>query len=160
MNKKISFLTPIRIGLVLLLLVFVIFLQMDIKDSNASLENVEQNVIEAVGIENMEKSTNRMFKKFYGLNASDYEGVALYTPLTNMNAEEILIIKLKDSSQGESVAEAVNSRLEKQKASFEGYGVEQYSLLEKHVLDVRGNFVLYMVHKDANKGDQVFRDSL
>lgn len=160
MNHKISFLTPVRIAMVVILVFFIVLLQLDVKDSDASLETVAENVVNAVGLDNMEKSTNRMFKKFYGLNANDYEGVALYTPLTNMNAEEILIVKLKDDSQSEAVSEAVNGRLEKQKASFEGYGVEQYALLEKHVLDIQGNFVLYMVHKDANTGDKAFRESL
>lgn len=160
MNKKISFLLPIRIVMVIALLVFIVYLQMDTKESDAPLETVADHVIQSISLDNMEESTNRMFKKFYGLNANDYEGVVLYTPLTNMNAEEILIIKLKDSSQGEAVSEAVNSRLETQKSSFEGYGVEQYALLEDHVLDVQGNYVLYIVHKDANKADQIFRDSL
>lgn len=160
MNNKISFLTPIRIIMVIALLVFIIYLQTDTKESDASLDTVAENVTKAVSLENMEESTNRMFKKFYGLNANDYEGVVLYAPLTNMNAEEILIVKLKDTSQGEAVSEAVNARLETQKSSFEGYGVEQYALLEDHVLDVQGNFVLYIVHKDANKADQAFRDSL
>ena len=101
-----------------------------------------------------------MFKKFYGLNASDYEGVTLYAPETNMNAQELLIVKLKDSSQAEAVTKAINSRLETQKSSFEGYGIEQFDMLENHILDVQGNFILYIVHPDAAKADQAFRNSL
>ena len=108
----------------------------------------------------MEESSNQMFKKFYGLNANDYEGVSLYAPASNMDAEEILIIKLKDSSQAEAVTAAVNKRLETQKSSFEGYGIEQFDLLEDHILDVQGNFILYVVHPEASKADQAFKDSL
>ena len=77
-----------------------------------------------------------------------------------MDAEELLIVKLKDTSQAEAVETAINKRLETQKNSFEGYGIEQYDLLEKHVLDVQGNYILYVVHTDAAKADQAFRDSL
>ena len=77
-----------------------------------------------------------------------------------MNAEELLVIKLQDSSQADSVTQAINSRLETQMNSFEGYGVEQYDMLENHVLDVQGNFILYIVHPDAEKADQAFRSSL
>lgn len=160
MNKKISILTPIRIGMVVILLVFIILLQAGNKNSNSTLNAVTDSVIKAIKVEGMEESSNRMFKKFYGLNASDYEGVTLYAPVTNMNAEELLIIKLKDRSQAESVTEAINSRLETQKSSFEGYGIEQFDLLENHVLDVQGNFILYIVHPDATKADQAFRSSL
>nr|WP_296009127.1 DUF4358 domain-containing protein [uncultured Blautia sp.] len=160
MNKKISILTPIRIGMVVILLVFIILLQVGNKNSNSTLNAVTDSVIKAIKVEGMEESSNRMFKKFYGLNASDYEGVTLYAPVTNMNAEELLIIKLKDRSQAESVTEAINSRLETQKSSFEGYGIEQFDLLENHILDVQGNFILYIVHPDATKADQAFRSSL
>ena len=77
-----------------------------------------------------------------------------------MNAQELLIVKLKDSSQAEAVTNAINSRLETQKSSFEGYGIEQFDMLENHILDVQGNFILYIVHPDATKADQAFRNSL
>lgn len=160
MSKKIKFLTPIRIGMVIALFIFIIFLQVGTRDSKASLKTVTDSVMKKVDTKAIEESTNRMFKKFYGLNANDYEGVTLYAPKTNMDAEEVLIIKLKDSSQAEAVAEAINTRLETQKSSFEGYGVEQFALLENHILDIQGNFILYIVHPDADKADQAFRDSL
>lgn len=160
MNKKISYLTPIRIGMVVILFLFIVYLQMGAGDSRTPLETVAANVIKTIDTKSMEESTNRMFKKFYGLNVNDYEGVVLYAPVTNMDAEELLIIKLKDSSQAEAVTAAVNTRLETQKASFEGYGIEQFALLEKSILDVQGNYILYVVHSDANKADKAFRDSL
>lgn len=160
MNKKISFLTPIRIGMAVILLAFIILLQIGNKNSNSTLNAVTDSVIKSIKVDGMEESSNRLFKKFYGLNANDYEGVTLYAPVTNMNAEELLIIKLKDSSQAEAVTKAINSRLETQKSSFEGYGIEQFDLLENHILDVQGNFILYIVHPDAAKADQAFRNSL
>lgn len=160
MNKKISFLTPIRIGMAVILLAFIILLQIGNKNSNSTLNAVTDSVIKSIKVDGMEESSNRLFKKFYGLNANDYEGVTLYVPITNMNAEELLIIKLKDSSQAEAVTKAINSRLETQKSSFEGYGIEQFDLLENHILDVQGNFILYIVHPDAAKADQAFRNSL
>lgn len=160
MNKKISFLTPVRIGMVVVLLVFIILLQAGSKNSSSSINAVTKSVIKSIETEGMEEGSNRLFKKFYGLNANDYEGVTLYAPVTNMDAEELLIIKLKDSSQADSVTEAINNRLETQKSSFEGYGIEQFELLENSILDVQGNFILYIVHPDASKADQAFRNSL
>ena len=160
MNKSLSPLTPVRILMVIGLLVFIILLQMGTPDSQSSLEEVSQAVSGSVSLEGMEESSNQMFKKFYGLNANDYEGVSLYAPASNMDAEEILIIKLKDSSQAEAVTAAVNKRLETQKSSFEGYGIEQFDLLEDHILDVQGNFILYVVHPEASKAAQAFKDSL
>ena len=161
MNKKsVSVLTIIRIAMVAALLIFFIVFQVGNKSSNASLESVSENVVGTLDLEGMQESNNRMFQKFYGLDAEDYEGVTLYSPASNMDAQELLIVKLKDTSQAEAVTEAINSRLETQMNSFEGYGIEQYAMLEDHVLDVQGNFILYIVHPDAEKADQAFRSSL
>ena len=142
------------------LLVFVIVLQAGDKSSNASLEAVTESVVGTLDLEGMQESNNRMFQKFYGLDPEDYEGVTLYSPASNMDAQELLIIKLKDNSQAEAVAAAINTRLETQMNSFEGYGIEQYAMLEDHVLDVQGNFILYIVHPDAGQADEAFRNSL
>jgi hypothetical protein len=160
MSKKVQIIGIIRILMVLLLIGFIISLQSGGKISDADINDVAQSVIAQLDMSSMQESPHRNFKKFYGLNAADYEGVVLYSPVTNMDAEELLIVKLKDTSQAEAVETAINKRLETQKNSFEGYGIEQYDLLEKHVLDVQGNYILYVVHTDAAKADQAFRDSL
>lgn len=161
MNKKsVSVLTIIRIAMVAALLIFFIVFQVGNKSSNASLESVSENVVGTLDLEGMQESNNRMFQKFYGLDAEDYEGVTLYSPASNMDAKELLIVKLKDTSQAEAVTEAINSRLETQMNSFEGYGIEQYAMLEDHVLDVQGNFILYVVHPNAGSADEAFRNSL
>lgn len=161
MNKQnISILTILRIIMVAALLIFMIVLQVGNRSSNASLESVSQEVLGAANQEGMQESNNRMFQKFYGLDAQDYEGVTLYSPVSNMDAQELLIVKLKDSSQAEAVTEAINSRLETQMNSFEGYGIEQYAMLEDHILDVQGNFILYVVNPNAQAADDAFRNSL
>ncbi|MDO4337198.1 MAG: DUF4358 domain-containing protein [Eubacteriales bacterium] len=160
MSRKATVLFAVRTVMAALLLVFIVFLQMGEKDSKTSIEEAARAVTGAINMESMEEGGNRILKKFYGLNAGDYEGVCFYAPTSNMDAQELLIVKLKDDSQSETVAAAVQSRLESQKASFEGYGVEQFALLEKHVLDIRGNYILYIVHPDAQAADRAFADCL
>ena len=142
------------------LLVFVIVLQAGDKSSSASLEAVTESVVDTLVLDAKQDTKNQMFQKIYGLNTADYEGVTLYSPASNMDARELLLIKLKDNSQAEAITEAINTRLETQMNSFEGYGIEQYAMLEDHVLDVQGNFILYIVHPDAGQADEAFRNSL
>lgn len=160
MNKITPYLFWVRVAMAVLLLAFIVFLQIGGKNSQTDIDTMAKAVTESVDMTRMQESTNRLFKKFYGLNASDFEGVALYTPVSNMEAEEILIVKLQSNAQADMVKAAVMGRLESQKSSFEGYGIEQYDLLEKHILDIKGNYVLYVVHTDASEADQAFRDSL
>lgn len=160
MNRKATVLFAVRVVMAVFLLGFIVFLQLGEKNSKTSIEAAARAVTGAIHMESMEEGSNRILKKFYGLNASDYEGICFYAPTSNMDAQELLIVKLKDVSQAEAVAAAIQSRLESQKASFEGYGVEQFALLEKHVLNIRGNYILYIVHPDAEAADRAFVDCL
>ena len=160
MNKFLPLFKPVRIAMVALLLVVIVITQFWSNYSSANIEDVTEKVIQSINMDNMEENTSRYLKKLYGLNANDYEGISLYTPKTNMDAEELLIIKLKDDEQAEEVLKAIETRLNTQKTSFEGYGIAQYDLLEHSILNVHGNFILFVVHSDADKADQTFVDNL
>lgn len=160
MKTKTKIVGGIRILMVFALLAFIIVLQRGDKTSTADIGDVAAAVTAQLDLSNVQEGTNSDLKKYYGLSASDYEGVVYYAPVSNMDAEELLIIKLKDTSQADTVESAIQSRLETQKNTFDGYGVEQYNLLEKSVLDVKGNYILYVVHADASKADQAFKNSL
>ena len=115
--------------------------------SNADPAEVEEAVGSQIDMTNMLQGDNKMIKRFYGLDPSAYESCILYYPNTNMMAEEILIVKLKDTAQQQAVTDAVQARLDTQKNTFEGYGVEQFEMLSSNaVVEVRGNYVLLVVN--------------
>lgn len=154
-------LMAIRCILVVILLVVMISTQLSGKVSKASVDEISKKIVSSINVgDKMEKSSNRMFKKMYGLNAGDYDELIFYKPATGMAAQEMLLIKLKNIAQSEEVVTAIEERLSSQKNSFEGYGVEQSALLDKAIIDARGNFVFYIVHEQASDADHVFRNSL
>ena len=129
--------------------------------SGADPREVAEAVTSAIDMENMQLADNQMVKRFYGLDPADYEGCILYYPNTNMMAEEVLIVKLKDISQQQTVSDAIEARLQTQKNTFEGYGVEQFDLLTNHaVVELRGNYVLFVVSDHAEAARKAFRGAL
>lgn len=146
--------------LIMLLTIFVMSLLSGGEISNAKMESVAKRVTKAINTEELSEADNRMVKRLYGINANDYENVVLYVSDSNMEVEELLIVKLKDTSQSEAVEAAIDTRLNTQLESFEGYGPEQCKLLKDHVLDVRGNYILYVVDKKAKAADKAFQKSL
>lgn len=150
----------IKYILILFLLAFIVSLLSSGEISDADIKDVSKQVVKAYGAKGLSAADNRMVKRLYGINANDYEGVTLYVSDSNMKVEELLIVKLKDVSQSEAVEAAIEGRLDKQLESFEGYGVEQSKLLKDHVLDVKGNYILYVVDKKAKKADKAFQKSL
>ncbi len=159
-NSNVQIIASIRIAMVVLLIIFVIVLGSDKKSSSADMADVSGAVISSIDMSSVQEAGSLDLKKFYGLTASDYEDVVFYSPVTNMDAEELLIIKLKDTSQADAVEEAINKRLQTQTNSFEGYGAEQTALLQDHILDVQGNYILYVVNANASRADEAFRNSL
>lgn len=130
------------------------------KESAAPFESVAEAVSASVDMTALQPGDNQMIRRLYGLQPADYDGMALWYPVTNMGAEEILVVRLRDMSQQETVLAAMKARVESQIAVFEGYGPEQVALLEKAVIDVQGNFLLLIVHPDAETARTVFRDGL
>ena len=131
------------------------------KISDADPAEVESAVVAQLDMTNMLKADNQMVKRLYGLDPASFESCILYYPNTNMMAEEVLILKLKDTAQQESVRAAIEARVETQKTTFDGYGVEQFALLtENCIIDIRGNFVLFVVNADCAAAQKAFAGAL
>ena len=129
--------------------------------SNADIADVEAAVTAEIDMTNMLSGDNKMIKRFYGLDPAQFESIVLYYPTTNMMAEELLIVKLSDIGQQEAVRAAVEARIATQKTTFEGYGVEQFDLLTNHsILEVRGNYILFVVHASCDDALKAFLKAL
>ena len=129
--------------------------------SNADPVEVAAAVTAQIDMTNMLEGDNTMLKRFYGLDPSAYESCILYYPNTNMMAEELLIVKLSDVSQQETVRAAVEKRIATQKTTFEGYGVEQFEMLSNNaVVEVRGNYILFVVNAQSAAARDAFLDAI
>ena len=130
------------------------------RQSAAPFDSVLQAVTARADMAAMQEADSQMIRRLYGLNPGDYEAIALYYPATNMGAEELLLVKLADPAQQAAVSEAIASRLATQLASFDGYGVEQYAMLQAAVTDLQGNYVLFVSAADPAAVRQAFQAAL
>lgn len=146
--------------MVIALIAYVVFLISREGNNTASVDTIEKNITKAVSVKGMKKGTTQDLKKYYGLNANDYDGTMLYIPDDVMSVNEILVVKVKDESQVEAVEAAVEGRLSTQKKSFEGYGVEQTKLLKSAIEEIKGYYVLLAVSKEADRIDTAFKKSI
>ena len=129
--------------------------------SDADPAAVQEAVTAQLDMSQVLEGDNQMIKRLYGLDPAAYEACVLYYPGTNMVAEELLIVKLTDVAQQEELRTAIEARLETQKTTFDGYGVEQYDMLTNHaVVEIRGNWVLFAVNANVEAALQAFLDAL
>lgn len=124
--------------------------------SKTSFEDMKAAVTGAVTLTDTLEGNDQMIRRLYGLNPGDYEGIYLAYPKTNMGADELLLVKMKDSSQRRQVEDAIRQRNAIQKKNFDGYGTNQYSLLTSAVTELRGNYALYLVAEDTAPGKKAF----
>ena len=146
--------------LMLLLAVVILLCLSGTRGSSKTMDEVSAPVISAFDNDRAQLREGRILKKYYDLNPGDYEEVVLYFPVTNMDPQELLLIRLRDPDQAESVVSAIKNRQQTQIGIFEGYAPEQLALCEQGIIDVQGNYILYVVHEDAGSIDRIFRESL
>lgn len=151
----------IRFVCVVLTVVLIMSYAMKNKVSNADIKDVAEAVTAQIDTENMQQADNQMIKRLYGINPEDYEGCVLYYPNTNMDAEELLIVKLSDVSQQSELISAAEKRIDTQKKTFDGYGIEQFALLtDNSVIQASGNYFLLVVSKTSDNAKSAFLGAL
>ena len=153
----------LRIAAFAAVLATVVFLYTQVMQdrvSSASFDDVSRAVLDQLDLDEMQPADAQMIRRLYGFAPSEMDGCTLYYPSTNMGARELLLVKLSDLSQQKAVTAAITARRQTQMNSFEGYGVEQYDLLEHSVLEVQGNYILFVVHEKADAVRQAFLKAL
>ena len=158
-KRKIDVIHILEYVIVCIILAYVIFLIVS-RGGDAPAKEVRKAVLSVMKTDGMEKAGTQEFKRYYELNAKDYEDVTLYVPDGVMSVNELLIVRVKDDSQIETVLNAAEERLSTQKESFEGYGTDQTKLLNGAVLETRGQYVFMAVGKNAGKAYAAFCKSL
>lgn len=133
---------------------------MQSRQSSASFDAVSSAVLQSIDLTDMQEADAQMVRRLYGFAPSEMDGCLLYYPATNMGARELLLVKLSDLSQQTSVSDAIQARRQTQMKSFEGYGVEQYDLLTNSVVEIQGNYILFVVHENAAAAAQAFLKAL
>ena len=153
----------LRIAAFAAVLATVVFLYTQVMQdrvSSADFDDVSRAVLDQLDLDEMQPADAQMIRRLYGFAPSEMDGCTLYYPSTNMGARELLLVKLSDLSQQKAVTAAITARRQTQMNSFEGYGIEQYDLLEHSVLEVQGNYILFVVHEKADAVRQAFLKAL
>ncbi|MBQ6267417.1 MAG: DUF4358 domain-containing protein [Clostridia bacterium] len=158
---KMKLLNIARWLVVLLLIVYMIVSCAGNRISKADPAAVSKAVLSAAELSHTQEADAQMVKRLYGVDPAEYDSVVLQYPATNMDAEELLLVKLRDVSQQEALLAAANARIDTQKTSFDGYGPAQYALLTEHcIIETRGNYFLLVVCENAQAAKEAFEKAL
>lgn len=128
--------------------------------SSADFGVVEKNVMKKMAAFHLEKQQGQAIKKNLAIDPSNYENIEYYKANDPMDVREIVIVKFKDTSQGDAFKKAMQDRVDAQIHAFDGYGVEQVGLLKKAVISVDMNYAIYVTCDKANDVVSLYKEQL
>ena len=126
------------------------------RTSSTPFEEMQSAVLAAADLTPMQEGENQMLRRIYQMDPESYEGVLLYYPASSMAVEEILLVKMSSTAQQDAVRQMMEDRVQSQIDVFAGYGPEQVAMLERAIIEVRGNYALLVVAEDPDAVRQAF----
>ena len=158
--RRITIMEILKWAVFAVVIVLIVRMRAGGKISETPFETMSEAVVASSDLSAQLEGDRQMIRRLYRLDPDEYDGVVLYYPVTNMGAEELLLVRLSDADQEEAVLAAVESRIAAQKDSFEGYGIEQMEMLEHAVIKSEGNYVLFVSAKDPDPVRRAFEEHL
>lgn len=159
MNKDVL----IKIGeivCVVLLAVFIAFISSADDISDKTAKQVAVPVVKSYDTEGLVAVGEKQLKKQLKLDADNFDGYYYFASESVMDVREVLVIKLKDVADADSVISVLEARVSEKTALFEDYAPEESALLKSHILVSEGGFIYYAVGEDAQEGFEAFKSSL
>lgn len=127
---------------------------------NLSAVEVGKRIEKSANLGNMEQGDEERLKKLYHLSSGDVASFVFYTASSNVKADELLVIQLKEESEKDRIMAKIEGRIAAQTAKFKNYRPEEYDLIEKRVLKTHGLFILFAVSAEADSMERVFDETL
>ena len=151
----------LEIACVAVLLIFVTVLCVTRSGgTKKSIEEISAPVSTLLEDGEMIKKTNADAIKAFSFDISKTDGVVYYENPNIMNVSEVLIIKLKNADDAQEFKTAIKKRVENRKNLYKSYAPDQYSLLEKSIIESSGNTIFYCTAKNADELYDAFKDAL
>lgn len=126
------------------------------ESSNLSAVEVGERIEKSANLGNMKQGDEERLKKLYHLSSDDVASFVLYTASSNVKAEELLVIQLKEESEKNRVMAKIEERIAAQTAKFKDYRPEEYDLVENRVLKTHGLYILFAVSAEADSIERGF----
>lgn len=122
------------------------------------MKDIEKQLVSETDIEKMAKCSNRNLMQFFGVDYEQYNEFIYYKGKEALSVDELLIIKGNSKQDMTPVKDAVESRIQSQIKTYEGYGPKQVAMLKNAIVETKGDYLFYAVGKSSEKWEEVFED--
>ena len=157
MKKKI-----VVIIIVIIIIIMAIIIGIMQKNNNKTIEiNVEDlaTKMQQSGAfeDELVKIDSEMIMNDYNFTTDEVEEFVSYQG-SGATSEEIVILKVKDKSDLNSIKDKINARIAERKEAFQSYLPKEVGKIDNNILRVEGNYVIFCVSNDSSKVNQIIND--
>lgn len=118
------------------------------------MSEIDKSIEATADLSNMVKDDAKKLRQLYYINKNQVEDFILYAPKTNMDANEILVLKAKDVEGVKHLKEKVEARVDKQSESFASYRPELKTVIDDYELKEKGQYLYLIISEDNKKIDK------
>lgn len=104
-----------------------------------------------------EKSAETLGDFFTELDTTKLTDSSYYICASGAYPDEIAFFAFSDEASAEEAKAAVQQRLDEQKTTYETYTPDEFYKLEGAVLEVKGNYLYYLVTADNAKAEEIVK---
>ena len=125
----------------------------------ADMAKIKSDLEKTINLDCVNVGDEKTLKNLYYINKNDIEDFISYAPKSNMEVEEILVLKTKEGTDISEIKSKINKRLEKQGESFKNYRPEKYNIIENAVLEEEGQYLIFIVSENASAIKKIIKDN-
>ncbi len=157
MKKKIAIIIII-IAIIVIAVLAMIIVKNNNKTIQINIEDLASKILQSGAFEDeLIKVDSEMILKDYNFTADEVEEFVSYQG-SGATSEEIVILKVKDKSNLNSIKDKINARIEERKEAFQSYLPKEVGKIDNNILRVEGNYVIFCVSNDSSKVNQIIND--
>ena len=127
-------------------------------ETDKTAEEIGSEITEQIDVSDLLERDSQFFKKTFDRTADEFDGIVYYSSDNVMNVSEMLVIRLKDSSDSDitdTLEKYINSRYD----TYAAYAPDQGDMLKNRVLTKKGNVVFMYVGKNPDAASDAFNSS-
>ena len=126
------------------------------EDTVKTADEIAGAVTAQISTEGLQKFDGERLSSLFGLDSEQFASFVYYGSEDVMDVREILVIRGKEASDLDSVAELIGKKAEEKYNTYKDYDPVASALLEKRVIEADRGAIIYIVHDDAAAGLEAF----
>ncbi len=126
---------------------------------SADMTLIKSDLEKNINLDSINIGTEQTLKNIYYININSIEDFISFAPKSNMDVEEILILKAKKDENMSEIKSKISKRLEKQRESFKNYSPEKYKIIEDAILEEEGQYLIFIISENSSSIYKIIKDN-